>query len=108
MTVRPMIVLAVLLASAVFPARAADYAWPIVRVIDGDTVAVDASVDLPPELADHKVRLRGVDTPEKGIGRSAPPSARLERRRRRSRGRRCRGPRESWCGIRTGASGADG
>ena len=38
----------------------------MVRVIDGDTVAVDASADLPPELADLKVRLRGVDTPEKG------------------------------------------
>ncbi len=30
------------------------------------TVAVDASGDLPPELADLRVRLRGVDTPEKG------------------------------------------
>ena len=38
----------------------------MVRVIDGDTVAVDASADLPHELADLKVRLRGVDTPEKG------------------------------------------
>ncbi len=48
------------------PAMAADYTWPVVRVIDGDTVAVDASADLPPELADLKVRLRGVDTPETG------------------------------------------
>ncbi|MDE0391377.1 MAG: thermonuclease family protein [Rhodospirillales bacterium] len=48
------------------PALAADYAWPVARVIDGDTVAVDASADLPPELADLRVRLRGVDTPEKG------------------------------------------
>ena len=48
------------------PAPAADYAWPVVRVIDGDTVAVDASADMPPELAAIKVRLRGVDTPEKG------------------------------------------
>ena len=48
------------------PALAADYAWPVVRVIDGDTVAVDASADMPPELADVKVRLKGVDTPEKG------------------------------------------
>ena len=47
-------------------AGAADYAWPVVRVVDGDTVAVDASADLPPELADLRVRLRGVDTPEKG------------------------------------------
>ena len=47
-------------------AGAADYAWPVVRVIDGDTVAVDASADMPPELADVKVRLKDVDTPEKG------------------------------------------
>ena len=46
--------------------HAADYAWPVVRVIDGDTVAVDVSGDLPPGLADLTVRLRGVDTPEKG------------------------------------------
>ena len=46
------------------PAVAADYEWPIVRVIDGDTVKVDASADLPPELASLSVRLRGVDTPE--------------------------------------------
>ena len=36
------------------------------RVIDGDTVVVDASADLPAELADLRVRLRGVDTPETG------------------------------------------
>ena len=36
------------------PALAADYAWPVVRVVDGDTVAVDASADMPPELADVK------------------------------------------------------
>ena len=45
-------------------ASAADYAWPVVRVIDGDTVLVDASADMPAELADLRVRLRGVDTPE--------------------------------------------
>ena len=48
------------------PAFASDYAWPVVRVVDGDTVAVDASADMPGELADLRVRLRGVDTPEKG------------------------------------------
>ena len=42
----------------------ADYDWPVVRVIDGDTVQVDASADIPPELASIRVRLRGVDTPE--------------------------------------------
>ena len=58
--------LALLLMTLSIPATAADYAWPVVRVVDGDTVAVDASADLPPELADLRVRLRGVDTPEKG------------------------------------------
>lgn len=48
------------------PLSAADYSWPVVRVVDGDTVKVDASADLPPELASLSVRLRGVDTPEKG------------------------------------------
>ena len=48
------------------PALAADYEWPVLRVVDGDTVAVDASADMPPELARLSVRLLGVDTPEKG------------------------------------------
>ena len=47
-------------------AVAADYAWPVVRVVDGDTIQVDASANMPPELASIKVRLRGVDTPDKG------------------------------------------
>ena len=46
------------------PAWAGDYEWPVVRVIDGDTVQVDASADMPPELASIRVRLRDVDTPE--------------------------------------------
>ena len=58
--------LALLLMVVPMPATAADYTWPVVRVVDGDSVAVDASADLPPELADLRVRLRGVDTPEKG------------------------------------------
>ncbi len=48
------------------PARAADYVWPVTRVIDGDTVVVNARSDLPPELSRLAVRLHGVDTPEKG------------------------------------------
>lgn len=47
---------------AVYP----EYRWPIVKVIDGDTIKVDARADFPPELARLHVRLRGVDTPEKG------------------------------------------
>ena len=65
MTVRTIAVAAAFLIVAL-PAHAADYDWPVVRVIDGDTVAVDASADLPRELAALKVRLRAVDTPEKG------------------------------------------
>ena len=56
-----------------FPPEAEDiafvygvYQWPIVKVIDGDTIKVDASGDFPPALATLNVRLRGVDTPEKG------------------------------------------
>ena len=41
-----------------------DYAWSVVKVIDGDTVKVDASADMPPQLASILVRLRDVDTPE--------------------------------------------
>ena len=47
-------------------AGAADYEWRIVGVVDSDTIWIDATPDLPPELARLKVRLRGVDTPEKG------------------------------------------
>ena len=59
---------AIALAAALLaaPVQAADYSWPVVRVVDGDTVKVDAGADLPPELASLSVRLRGVDTPEKG------------------------------------------
>ena len=56
-----------------FPPEAEDiafvygvYQWPIVKVIDGDTIKVDARGDFPPALATLNVRLRGVDTPEKG------------------------------------------
>ena len=41
-----------------------EYHWPIVKVVDGDTIKVDARADFPPELAMLNVRLRGVDTPE--------------------------------------------
>ena len=57
-------------------AGAADYEWRIVGVVDGDTIQVNATPDLPPELARLKVRIRGIDTPEKA-GR-----AKCERERR--------------------------
>ena len=40
------------------PVWAADYEWPVVRVIDGDTVQVDASADMPPELEQNPIMLR--------------------------------------------------
>ena len=65
-----------ILAFCAAPALAADYAWPVVRVVDGDTVLVDAGADVPPELAAIRVRLRGVDVP--GIGRYADCDAERE------------------------------
>ena len=47
-------------------AEAADYAWPVTRIVDGDTLRVDAGADMAGELAAISVRLRGIDTPEKG------------------------------------------
>ena len=35
-----------------------------VRVVDGDTLKVDAGADMPASLARLSVRIRGVDTPE--------------------------------------------
>ena len=69
-------VAAFVLAIAFTGAAAADYEWRIVRVVDGDTIEIDAAPDLPPELAKLKVRLRDIDTPEKA-GR-----AKCERERR--------------------------
>ena len=59
---------AIALTAALFvtSANGADYTWPVTRVIDGDTVVVNAAADLPPELSRLAVRLRGVDTPEVG------------------------------------------
>lgn len=42
------------------------YAWPVVKVIDGDSIVVEAKW-LPPELGDTiSIRIGGVDTPERG------------------------------------------
>ena len=43
-------------------AAAGDYEWPVVAVIDGATLVVDAGADIPPELAMLRVRLRGAGT----------------------------------------------
>ena len=47
-------------------AAGADYAWPIVRIVDGDTLKADAGADMPSELAMLSVRIRGIDTAERG------------------------------------------
>jgi endonuclease YncB( thermonuclease family) len=58
-----ILLLAVMVAS---PATAADrYAWQVVGIKDGDTLAVNLA-GLPPSLNPVAVRLRGVDTPESG------------------------------------------
>lgn len=42
------------------------YDYKVIRVIDGDTVDIEAEF-LPPELGKHlKLRIYGIDTPEKG------------------------------------------
>jgi len=42
------------------------YDYKVIRVIDGDTIDIEASF-LPPELGKHlKLRIYGIDTPEKG------------------------------------------
>ena len=43
-------------------AAAGDYEWPVVEVIDGATLVVDAGADFPPGLAMLTVRLRGAGT----------------------------------------------
>lgn len=67
---RSLAILAAALAALPLPAQAAepplDFAWPVIRVIDGDRLAVDASADLPAPLAQLRVRLRGIDAPEAG------------------------------------------
>lgn len=53
------------------------YEWPITRVIDGDTVAFRAPF-LPLELKQElKLRIWGVDTPEKGALAECPYEADL-------------------------------
>lgn len=45
------------------PGEGARYQWPVVGVIDGDTLKVHLP-GLPTELQPVKVRVRGIDTPE--------------------------------------------
>lgn len=41
------------------------YTWTVTRVLDGDTVEVDAMF-FPKELGHIRVRIEGIDTPESG------------------------------------------
>lgn len=66
-------VVAVLLAAVTAaPAAAAEHAWPVLRVVDGDTIEVDTGAAADPVLARMSVRVAGVDTPAVG-GRAACP-----------------------------------
>ena len=56
-----------LLAAILFPVTVFASGWtlPIVKVIDGDTIQTNVSV-LPYPLSNVKIRIKGIDTPEKG------------------------------------------
>jgi endonuclease YncB( thermonuclease family) len=51
------------------------YNWTITRVIDGDTVAVEASWLPDPLKKEISIRIYGVDTPEKGFRAQCPSEA---------------------------------
>ena len=52
--------LAALAALGASGAAAGDYEWPVVEVVDGATLVVDAGADFPPELAMLTVRVAGL------------------------------------------------
>jgi len=59
--------LAIALVSLTSVAAANPYDWKVTRAVDGDTVEVQVGF-LPAELGDKlKIRIFGVDTPEKGF-----------------------------------------
>ena len=62
-----MLLVAVLLAAggAAMAAPAETYQWQVLAVIDGDTISVRLP-GLPAELQPVKVRVAGIDSPEKG------------------------------------------
>jgi endonuclease YncB( thermonuclease family) len=51
------------------------YDYPILRVIDGDTVVIRASFLPPPIKPELSLRIYGVDTPEKGFRAKCPEEA---------------------------------
>lgn len=71
MSSRSAIALALVASLAALPVYAAEYRWPVTRVVDGDTIEVDLP-GLPPELARVKVQVRGVDAPETATTAKCP------------------------------------
>lgn len=51
------------------------YDFPITRVLDGDTVAFQATFLPPPLKQELSIRVFGVDTPEKGFRAKCPQEA---------------------------------
>ena len=78
---RPLLDLAFILSFIASATAAIDtdgrYEWPVVGVIDGDTLKVHLP-GLPMELQPLKVRVRGVDTPERK-GKCAAEKAAAEK-----------------------------
>lgn len=67
--------LALLLLTFTTAAVANPYPWKVTRAVDGDTVEIQVTW-LPTELGDKlKVRIFGVDTPEKGARAQCPAEA---------------------------------
>jgi endonuclease YncB( thermonuclease family) len=66
-----------LLVALMFPfvVNANPYPWKVTRAVDGDTVEIQVTW-LPVELGDKlKIRIFGVDTPEKGARAKCPAEA---------------------------------
>lgn len=49
---------------------------PIVRIVDGDTISTKI-FSMPRELQDYKIRVLGIDTPEKGHLAQCPKEAEM-------------------------------
>lgn len=70
-------ILALFLLTFATAAVANPYSWKVTRAVDGDTVEVQVNW-LPVELGDKlKIRIYGVDTPEKGARAKCPAEAQL-------------------------------
>lgn len=59
------IFLAALIAVSALEVEAGEYNWTVKRVIDGDTIVMQEKF-FPSEIGNIYVRLKGIDTPEKG------------------------------------------